>query len=128
METATDYAIPGFEREFQGGGCHLLARHLPSGAFIWATGGDGGDMPGPDHWMVCAYAAGSEGEETLYDNAGEGELELLQSVLSAELAIYQHEQGLPRECALEQLHRELTADQRRWLSDFVIRWEATEPA
>lgn len=47
--------------------------------------------------------------------------------LGRKLDEWQWEQGLPAECALEQLHRDtLTPDQRRWLSEFVTQWEAAE--
>lgn len=119
--------LPGYELEHTGGGCSLLAKRMDAGAHVWASDDSGAYPPEAEGWIVCAYADDQQ-ELTLYDNSGEGELELRQSALSAELAIYQHQQGLPRECAMEQLHRELTADQRRWLSDFVIRWEALEEA
>ena len=45
----------GFEFETGGGGCQLLSRYWESGACVWATCLDGGGLPDPDNWMICAY-------------------------------------------------------------------------
>lgn len=48
------------------------------------------------------------------------------AALSELLTLYTRLQDLPQACALELLHGELTAEQRRWLSQFVVAWEAVE--
>ena len=45
----------GFEFETGGGGCRLLSRYMENGAFVWATCLDGGGLPDPANWMLCAY-------------------------------------------------------------------------
>ena len=38
-------------------------------------------------------------------------------------------EGLPARCAEELLHEDITPEQRRWISQFIIRWDAVaEPA
>jgi len=49
-----------------------------------------------------------------------------REALSDELNAYCTSQGLEQRCAMELLHEDITEDQRRWLSDFVHRWEAVE--
>lgn len=48
-------------------------------------------------------------------------------VLTAELAQYQADQGLPAQCALEQLmSADLEESQREWLSAFCERWDQAQ--
>ena len=35
-------------------------------------------------------------------------------------------EGLPLRCAMELLHEKITEDQRTWLSQFVVGWDAWE--
>lgn len=57
-----------FEAEVGGGGAMFLSRYLPSGAYVWLTGGEGGfGMPRADSFCACAYPAGWDGEDPLCD-------------------------------------------------------------
>lgn len=72
----------GFEREIGGGGCVILSQYLESDAFVWATCLDGGGLPDPDNWMVCAY--GDDIDAILFESRSDDE-----SGLSLEQAIEQ---------------------------------------
>ena len=48
----------------------------------------------------------------------------VQGILTDGLHDFQDRNGLPRQCAFEQLHEDgLTDHQRRWLTRFVALWE-----
>jgi hypothetical protein len=53
----------GFSAEMVGGGCYVLASYSAGGGHVWVTGSDGTDWPTGADFMVCAYAANSNGEE-----------------------------------------------------------------
>jgi hypothetical protein len=55
----------GFEFETGGGGCQLLTRYIDGGGFVWATCLDGGGLPDPSNWMICAY--GDDIDEILFE-------------------------------------------------------------
>jgi hypothetical protein len=45
----------GFAEEMAGGGCLLLARHFPRGAYVWATCYEGGGLPEPGDYTFGVY-------------------------------------------------------------------------
>lgn len=68
-------------------------------------------------------------ERALYNFAiAEGFFDDLSSTddLADALADYCKAEGLPEQCAMELLHEDLTPEQRAWLSDFVLMWDAIE--
>lgn len=46
--------------------------------------------------------------------------------LTTELEAYCAAQSIPYLSADELIHEELTPEQRRWVSDFILRWEAVD--
>ncbi len=50
------------------------------------------------------------------------------TALSCELQAFCSLSGLPMMSADELIHEDVTAEQRHWLSEFILRWEATEAA
>lgn len=117
----------GFASFESGGGCRLFNADEIDGDWIWISDSDGTSEPDEDGWMVGAYPKGWDGEgfdQLPYSTSGEGADACVLAALSARLALFQRREGLPSECAMDQLHRDtLTAEQRRWLSDFVQTWE-----
>lgn len=55
--------------------------------------------------------------ELPYDSEAEG-------ALCAEYAEWHAAQGLPEGDAMDMVFLDLTAEQRAWASDFILRWEA----
>lgn len=119
----------GFETELTGGGCTCLSRYFEDGTHIWATESGGLHLPDADGWIVNAYPADFDGdyENLPYQNSGQGLIELVHSALSAEYHLWlAANPALPKVAAEELIHETLTDEQRRWVSDFILRWEAEE--
>lgn len=47
-----------------------------------------------------------------------------EAALTGEFEAYCKHEGLTLRCAEEMLHEDITLEQRRWVSDFVLRWDA----
>lgn len=45
----------GFEKTANGGGCHIMRRAYASGAAVWISADDCGDMPQPDGWQITVF-------------------------------------------------------------------------
>lgn len=63
------------------------------------------------------------------DSLGSGNaapLSQTEAQLTAEYNLWFRSEGLREADAIELLHEDLTPDQRSWLSDFVLRWEAMQ--
>lgn len=143
MTTITDFFTRhGFEVEHVGGGCELLAKYAPDGSHVWISGADGTDLPTESDWMICYYPADYDGEDILFavttEDAPEG---FLSNVLNAAIArlegrdttdtlttefgiVLTNNPDLPRLSADELLHHDLTPFLRRYVSEFVTRWDA----
>jgi hypothetical protein len=52
----------------------------------------------------------------------------LFDALCEEFQSWCSDQGLPQMSADELIHEDINPDQRRYLSDFIVRWEAAEAA
>ena len=50
----------------------------------------------------------------------------LEAELIEELANYQDANGLPHQCAFEQMHEDISVDQKLYLQDFSQRWDRME--
>lgn len=49
-----------------------------------------------------------------------------EEAMSAEYVAWIKEQNLPDVCAEELILEDLTSDQRRWVGDFILRWETMQ--
>ena len=63
---------------------------------------------------VCRYCGADQPKDEYMDE------------LTREYVAYCEREGLPDVDAEEQIHGELTPEQRHWLSDFILRWEAMQ--